>query len=147
MLDWFRSRPKPPIDTWHKAWTETRMLWLADQLGGDRMLKARVLRPIPEDFPRVDSGTDQGARRLMEFLFEVLGIEPHKVELEIVEDQQIPGAAGHYDALESGRTVVRIARSRLAEFQGLAATLAHELAHELLLGRKLLTAEVDDHEL
>ena len=56
-------------------------------------------------------------------------------------------AAGHYDALESGRTVIRIARSRLAEFQGLVATLAHELAHELLLGRGLLTTEVDDHEL
>ena len=147
MLDWFRSRPKPPLDTWHKAWTETRMLWLADQLGGDRMLKAKVLRPIPEDFPRVDSRTDEGARRLMESLCEVMGVDHQKVELEIVEDQQIPGAAGHHDALESGRTVIRIARSRLAEFQGLVATLAHELAHELLLGRGLLTTEVDDHEL
>src|SRR4051794_15006737 len=146
MLDWFRSRPKPPVDTWHKAWTETRMLWLADQLGGDRLLKAKVLRPVRDDFPDVDARTD-GARRLMEFLCEVMGIEPRKIELEVVEDEQIPGAAGHYDALETGRTVVRIGRSRLAEFQGLVATLAHELAHELLLGRELLTAEVDDHEL
>ena len=123
MLDWFRSRPKPPIDTWHKAWTETRMLWLADQLGGDRMLKAKVLRPAPEDFPAVDAD-GRGARRLMEYLCEVMGVDPQKLELEILEDQQIPGAAGHHDALESGRTVVRIARSRLAEFQGLVATLA-----------------------
>ena len=147
MLDWFRSRPKPPIDTWHKAWTETRMLWLADQLGGDRLLKAKVLRPVRDDFPDVDARTDDGARRLMEFLCEVMGIEPRKIELEVVEDEQIPGAAGHYDALDSGRTVVRIGRSRLAEFQGLVATLAHELAHELLLGRGLLTTEADDHEL
>src|SRR3954451_18587015 len=115
MLDWFRSRPKPPIDTWHKAWTETRMLWLADQLGGDRMLEAQVLRPVGEDFPAVDTRTDAGCRRLMEYLGEVMGLEPGKLELEIVEDRQIPGAAGHYDALDSGRTVIRLARSRLAE--------------------------------
>jgi hypothetical protein len=147
MLDWFKPRPKPPVDTWYKAWTETRMLWLADQFGCDRMLKARVLRPVEEDFPGPYRGTDDDARGLMECLCDVMGVDPHRVELEIVEDQQIPGAAGHYDALESGRSIIRIARSRLAEFQGLVATLAHELAHELLLGRGLLTAEVDDHEL
>ena len=51
MLDWFRSRPKPPIDTWHKAWTETRMLWLADQLGGDRMLRRRCCVPSGKTSP------------------------------------------------------------------------------------------------
>src|SRR4051794_30025884 len=125
MLDWFGSRPKPPVDTWYKAWTETRMLWLADQLGGDRMLKAKVLRPFQEDFPGIEWKTDNGVRRLMESLCEVIEIDPHKVELEILEDQQAPGVVGRYDALDTGRTVIRITRSRPAEFQGLVATLSH----------------------
>ena len=94
MLDWFRSRPKPPIDTWHKAWTESRMLWLAEQLGGDRILRAKVLHPVPEDFPAVDARTDDGARRLMEYLCEVMEVDPRKVELEVVEDQQMPRCRG-----------------------------------------------------
>jgi hypothetical protein len=147
MLDWLRSRPKPPVDTWYKAWTETRMLWLADQLGPERLSRAKVLRPVREDFPAVDATTDDGARRLMGYLCGVMEIDPHGLELEVLEGQQIPGAAGHYDARESGRKVIRIARWGLADFQGLVATLAHELAHEILLGRGLLTAEEEDHEL
>src|SRR5947208_1004819 len=123
------------------------MLWLADHLGGDRMRKAKVMRPVPEDFPGIEWRTDDGVRRLVVFLCELIGIDPHEVELEILEDPQVPGAADRYDALDSGRTVIRIARSRVAEFPGLVATLAHELAHEMLRGRGLLTIEVDDHQL
>lgn len=147
MLDWFRSRPTPPVDTWFKAWTETRMLWLADQLGADRILKARVLRPAAEDFRGIDWRTDDGVRRLMGTLCGVIGIGPDEVELEILEDRRVVGDSDQHGALDAGRTIVRISRSRLTEFQGLVATLAHELAHAKLVGQGLLTAEADDHRI
>jgi hypothetical protein len=44
------------------------------------------------------------------------------------------------------KSVIRVARSQLETPGPLVATLAHELAHELLLGGGLLDETVDDHE-
>ena len=51
---------------------------------------------------------------------------------------------GHY--VHGEQSVIRIAKSQLAEPARLIATLAHELAHELLLGGGLLSASATDHE-
>jgi hypothetical protein len=49
MFGWFR--PRCPVDTWEKAWTEQRMVWLAQRLGLEKLQPAQVVTPIPEFFP------------------------------------------------------------------------------------------------
>jgi HEAT repeat protein len=142
MLGWFS--PKCPVDTWEKTWTETRMRWLAEQFGIDRLLKAEVILPTEEYFPDPYKATREDARRMMDRLCTYMAIPPQGLQLEICQDVQLPGVAGHYD--NTGRPVIRVAESQLTDPQRLVATLAHELAHELLHGRGLLTAEVEDHE-
>ena len=56
----------------------------------------------------------------------------------------MPGAAGLYEI--QARSNVCVARSRLDALPQLLATLAHELAHELLLKGGHLTQETADHE-
>jgi HEAT repeats len=143
MLGWFA--PRCPVNTVDKTWAETRMRWLADRLGIDRLLKAQVILPTDEHFPDPYGGDLESVRRMMDRLCGYLGLEPGAVKLEVCSDEQMPGATGHYDRV-SGPTTVRVAESQLADAEKLAATLAHELAHEILLGRGLLSRDAPDHE-
>ena len=142
MFGWFS--PKCPVDTREKTWTETRMRWLADQFGIDRLLQAEVVLPTEEFFPDPYEGDVEGVQRILERLCGYMAIDARKVRLDICLDAQLPGAAGQYD--RGQQTVIRVAESLLADPLRLTATLAHELAHEMLLGGGVLTTDVADHE-
>jgi hypothetical protein len=145
MFGWLA--PKPPISTLEKTWTESRMCWLAERLGIDRLLRAEVLVPADGSFPLPYRGTEDDVRRVLGWLCDAMQVNPSRVGLEICD--AIPsarqGAVGQYEYGEQ-RAVVRVLRSQLEDPQKLAATLAHELAHELLIGGGLLTTDVSDHE-
>jgi hypothetical protein len=145
MFGWLA--PKPPIGTLEKTWTESRMCWLAERLGIDRLLKANVLVPAAESFPLPYRGTEEDVRRVLAWLCGAMQVNPSRVALEICDT--IPsargGAVGQYKYGEQ-RAVVRVLRSQMEAPQKLAATLAHELAHELLIGGGLLKTDVPDHE-
>jgi hypothetical protein len=85
------------------------------------------------------------ARRMMDRICGYMGVDPASVRLEIRPDGDLPNAAGHYDPTGK-EAVIRVAESQLRQPESLAATLAHELAHEILLGGGLLTTECPDHE-
>ncbi|HTU23052.1 MAG TPA: HEAT repeat domain-containing protein [Gemmataceae bacterium] len=142
MLRWFA--PKCPLDTLEKTWIEWRMRWLADQLGIDRLLQTRVLLPTEQDFPFLRGTDAKHLQRLLDHLCSHMGIDADKVSLEVLEDQQMPGAAGLYYRRKRSR--ISVARSQLAEPSRLLATLSHELAHEVLLGGGYLHAGYSDHE-
>jgi hypothetical protein len=142
MFGWFSA--KCPVDTYEKTWTEWRMRWLADQFGIDRLLQAEVILPTDQFFPDPYRGAVEDVQRLLDRLCGYLTIDPQKIQLEVCADVQLAGAAGHYGRGE--QTVIRIAESQLTDPMQLVATLAHELAHEMLLGGGLLTASVTDHE-
>lgn len=137
--------PSLPLDTWEKAWTESRMQWLASQLGIDRLLNANVLLPTDPGFPHDYSGTSDEVRQVMDLLGERMLVDTSKLQLEICGDEQMPNTAGHYDDSE-GQRVIRLAESQVYDPEAMVATLAHELSHELLLGGGHLTTETFDHE-
>lgn len=143
MFGWFA--PKCPIGTWEKTWTEWRMRWLADQFGIDRLLKAHVLVPTEESFPMPFRGTAEDAQRVMNWLCHSMDVECGRLRLEMVPDLTMRNAVGQYEQ-EQSRAIIRVAESQLGDPQMLAATLAHELAHELLLGGGLLAPDAPDHE-
>jgi hypothetical protein len=135
---------KCPLTTYEKAWTEWRMRWLAEQFGIERLLKTTVLTPTPEFFPEAFNGTADDAEQMLELLCEQLDVSRDRIELNICDDVQMPGAAGHY--VRGERSIIRVAYSQLSDPVRLIATIAHELAHEKLLGGELLTDDVADHE-
>lgn len=145
MFGWLS--PKCPVSVFEKTWTETHLQWLADQFGIDRLMNAQVVLPTEQFFPEEFQGTYDNVRLWMDLLCGYLEINPLNLELEILDDEQMPDAAGHYDATDPARKpVVRIAQSTLDDPQSLLATLAHELSHELLLGGGLLSPEDPNHE-
>jgi hypothetical protein len=141
MFGWFA--PKCPLSTWEKTWTEWRLRWLADTLGIDRLFKAPIVLPNDEFFPDPYDATMDSARRMMVRVAHYMGVDAGPIGLEVCADEQLPGAAGHYDP---GGVTIRVAASQLEKPDRLVATLAHELAHQILLGGGLLDPTVPDHE-
>jgi hypothetical protein len=144
MLGWLF--PRCPVETWEKAWTETRMRFLTEQFGIARLRRAEVVLPTDDYFPDPYEPTPDQARRLLDRVAGYMGVRPGSVGFEVIPDVRLPGAAGHYDATRNGRAVVRVAESQLDDPAKLVATLAHELAHDLLIGEGRLDPAAPDHE-
>lgn len=136
--------PKPPLRTAEKAWVESRMKWLAENLGLARMLEARVILPTDEHFPGVVVGKASSAHVVLDQLCQYMGIERSRVQLMICTEDQLPDATGLYVAGKPA--VIKIRDWLLDDPEQLVATLAHELAHEILLGDGLLNTNNDDLE-
>lgn len=66
--------PKPPLRTAEKAWVESRMKWLAENLGLARMLAARVILPTDEHFPGVVVGEASSAHVVLDRLATTWGL-------------------------------------------------------------------------
>ena len=141
-MGWFT--PNPPLISIEKAWVERRMCWLADHFGIERLLNTEVILPTEEYFPAAYQGSPDCAHQIMLQLCEHLGISADPIELVVLPDEQMPEAAGLYE--KQDHTVIRVAQSQLRDPERLVATLAHELSHELLYGRGLISDESPDHE-
>jgi hypothetical protein len=142
MLGWFR--PKCPLATCEKTWVEWRMRWLAEQFGIDRLLHAPVILPTEEFFPAELAVGRNGAKACLVRMCGYMGVDPAAVEMEVRPDDDMPGAAGLYQIGE--QSIIILAESQLSHPPQLLATLAHELAHELLLKGGHLTQATRDHE-
>lgn len=142
MLGWFR--PKCPLDTGEKMWTEFRMRWLAGKLGLDRLVDAAVILPDQRFFPDPYRGTPDDARRIFDRVCGYMKLEPTRFDLEVLPGDSMDGAVGLYYRDERPR--IELASAQLSDPERLVATIAHELAHDILLGGGLITGEEEDHE-
>ena len=142
MLSWFW--PQCPLATTEKVWVESRMTWLAHQLGSRRLLEPDVVEPTEDFFPEAYGGSEADARRIFNQLVEWMEIEPHRVRLEFSDHLVTQEALGDYTAGEPA--VVRVRPALLETPESLIATLTHELCHEILLGGGLLQDNNDDLE-
>jgi hypothetical protein len=136
--------PKCPLGTREKTWVEWRMRWLAERFSVARMRRVPVILPTNEFFPDKLAGHRDGARECFERMCMYMEIDPATVNLEFIADENMPNAAGLYQMRE--RSNICVAESQIAAPHRLLATLAHELAHELLLKGGHLTQHVADHE-
>ncbi|HEX5273291.1 MAG TPA: hypothetical protein VFW33_22495, partial [Gemmataceae bacterium] len=83
MFGWFT--PTSPIPTLEKTWTESRMCWLAERLGIDRLIDAEVLVPAAGSFPLPYRGTEEDVSRVLAWLCEAMQVNPNRVGLEICD--------------------------------------------------------------
>ena len=135
-------RRKAPLGAWEKAWVETRMHWIAQQFGIERLLEAEVVLPTDGFFPGAYQGTRDDVERYLELVFRYLGTHRSDVRIEICADAV--GAKRPLNSeVERENPLIRIPQSRLTDPQLLVATLAHELAYDTLRRNRLLP-QIDD---
>ncbi|GDX95688.1 hypothetical protein LBMAG47_13520 [Planctomycetia bacterium] len=139
---WFK--PRCPLDTGEKAWTEYRLRWLVDRFGLDLINRVEFL--LPEDlWAKPWKGTEAEAQEILDRVCAHMETPRERLSLEFVDDDQLPNAVGHYD-YSDWRPTIRIARSQLEDPVALSATLAHEVAHDVLLAGKYQTGNEADLE-
>jgi HEAT repeat protein len=144
MFNWFS--PRCPVDPPDKVWIERRMTWLTHVLGIDRCRDASVVLPIPQFFPGPYAGEEADAGPLFDRTCEYMGVDSGRFDLYFFDEEIVDGrnALGLYHGGERER--IGINRSELSDPVSLVGTLAHEVAHAILLGEGHIDREVDDHE-
>jgi hypothetical protein len=144
MFRWFQ--PPCPVNSREKAWIERRLSWLTSVFGLQRLRQAVVILPTPEFFPEPYDATEADVRVMLDRVCIYMGIAPERVELSFFDDGQgdMGSAAGRF--VGGTPECICINRSQLSDPMALVATLAHELAHALLLGDGRITPEEADQE-
>lgn len=152
-------RAKCPVPSREQAWIEKMLLWCVDRLG-DLPLRRPVVVPTDAFFPRAYRATELDVLRTVEQVRAFLGISADRVAVEVAVDGELPGdlgdlpmfplrravVAGDYRQRE-GRGLIRIDPTQAGDRARLVAVAAHELCHELLLGRGGIPgADGEDHE-
>jgi hypothetical protein len=155
MFGW--SRPTCPCDPAAKRWVEDRLKWLVGQFGLHILLERPVIQPTDEFFPDPYDGSHASGRRLFQRVCEYMGVNPRDVEVEFFKDLS-PGAvsvlgsgtfsAGTWQQGQRWRSgKIRIEESTLDRPSDLIGTMAHELAHQRLLGERRADNRAFDNEL
>jgi hypothetical protein len=147
---WLRRRPSCPASPAEKQLVEDGFQSLQEQLGPARLRDATVVEPTPAFFPdRYDASPD-AAEQLFVRICGYMRIEPHSVRLSFWQEElekpevhapgtigaprQTRGATGYY-AHMVGFDHVSVNVAELTDPEALVATMVHELAHLVLLGR------------
>jgi hypothetical protein len=157
MFGWFR--PTCPCDPVAKYWIEDRLRWLSKQFGLHVLLERPIVLPTPEFFPDPWDGSTKAARHLFNRVCGYMDVDPDSVELKFFHDSAprslqtldhlLGVTAGTWSSSENGwqTGMVRIERGGLDRPADLIGIMAHELAHQRLLGEGRYDAEEYDNEL
>jgi hypothetical protein len=141
-----------------KRWVEDRLRWLSGQFGLHVLLERPIILPTDEFFPDPYDGSEKAARRMFRRVCGYMGVDPGAVDVEVFTDRT-PGsvvaidpslgfAAGTWqggDLWQKG--VVRLERTALDRPADLIGIMAHELAHQRLLGERRADPGAFDNEL
>ncbi|MTE16040.1 hypothetical protein [Nocardia aurantiaca] len=139
-----------------RLWVEEMLGWCATQFGA-RTLRTPVIVPTSDFFPDAYPRTAQQVLSVVERVGGYMGVGLDRLVVELDSAWAVPpeqamflegaarGEAGHY-RLEHGRAVVSLELARLRSPITLVATVAHELAHERLLGERRIAPDRHDGE-
>jgi hypothetical protein len=138
-----------PIDSETKEWVDSRVSWILNEFGDDRIRQCEVILPEHHFLHSYRSDEDESVRILFQRVCEFVRIDHNTVDLYYFqENERLDGGAtalGLYQP-DSDRFAVSIETSLLDRPQELVAVMAHELCHVHLLGHKRLTGNEYDHE-
>lgn len=143
VFGWFQ--PSVPMFAREKAWTEVRMQWLWDQLGGERLLKSRMLLPDHALATCRQADGEFDLQACFELVCQQLQVDPRRCALRVGTYEDMGDHVGTWERGEP-QNVIWIRADQLRQPMSVVSTLAHELSHEILLGGELLPQDAPDQE-
>ena len=157
MLSWFR--PICPCDPAAKQWVEERLKWLTQEFGLHILLERPIILPTEEYFPDPWDGTPKAVRRMFRRVCGYMGVDADTLELKVFNDRTPTSqllldpsmgiAAGTWSEGDQPwrKGIIRLERSSFDRPMNLVGTIAHELAHQRLLGEGRYQSDRFDNEL
>jgi hypothetical protein len=147
---------KLPVTEDDKEWVEEYMLHLRDNFGAEHFDDIQTVLPNREFYNIDFTGTEEDAYFILEQTKIYMSIENDTIRLKFFSDSPLEmddgtilttpfdfngtgysGAAGTYEEKDN-RIIIAIERKKLKDPPALIATIAHELAHYILLGENRL---------
>jgi hypothetical protein len=155
MFGWFK--PTCPCDPEAKRWVENRLRWLTKQFGLHILLERPIILPTDEFFPDPYDGSPKAVHMMFHRVCGYMEVNPDRVEMQLYDDQTPGAIASMFGGFAAGtwqggdgpwrKGVIRIERSAIQRPADLIGTMAHELAHQRLLGEGRADADAFDNEL
>jgi len=132
------------VDDRERRWIDDNMRWLSGQFGSAD--QNPVVLPTDEFFPGVYQGTDDDVCLAVDRVCAYMGVDATRISVDLDDYDAgaevragLPayvhsthGVAGHYRVVD-GSPVITLSNLRHKPLQ-LVATIAHELAHDRLIG-------------
>lgn len=160
MLSWLFPSTCP-VDEEHRLWIESRAGWIVRNYPD--LIELPVRLPLREDFPDPYERSHDAASALMRRIQSYLGLGDERIRLAFYREgdgldelRLLYGAEGissrgtagtfHGGGFRGGLSTISINEDSLASEIRLAATLAHELGHFILLVRSKPGGDLEDHE-
>jgi hypothetical protein len=159
--EWLRGRPRCPANPEEKELVEQGFNLLQRYLGVERLLRATVIEPDKTFFPDPYDASPEAAARMFIRVCGYMQVDAQTVSLGFWQQEQreptvhapgtmnrpehTSGASGLYAKVDGvDRIVLNV--SELRDPEALVSTMAHELAHVVLLGRKGLSHDAPHME-
>ena len=148
----WNKKKKIPITKEDKVWVEECLNWLRIKIGEKSFSEIRTVTPTKDFYSRDFDGTEKDAEFILERTMELMRIQEANIRLEFFSESPIemedgtilttPGdlkgfwssAAGTFEQNEN-ETIISIEIQQLQNPVSLIATISHELAHHILLGK------------
>ena len=148
----WNKKKKLPITDDDKIWIDESLNWLRTEFGHEHFMKIQTVTPTKDFYNRTFDGTEKDAEFILERTMELMNIQDVELTLNFFSDSPIEmsdgtilstpsdnidgswqSAVGTYEK-EGEETIISIETQQLKNPIALIATIAHELAHQILLG-------------
>ena len=148
---------KSPVSGADEEWLNADLTWLRETFSEEHFHQIRTITPTVDFYDRTFSGTEDDAYFVLERTKELMAIQNDHIKLTFFDNQPTYGedgsmlstpsdniqgswdaAAGTYEQTKEGETVISLDLGQLKDPIALIATIAHELAHVILLGEGYL---------
>jgi hypothetical protein len=145
------KKKKPPVTEDDKKWIEESFMFLREIIGPEHFDSLTTITPTKNFYDCTFKGNEEDAEFILERTKELMFIEDSTIKIAYFSDQPIEmadgtilsspadidgkweSAAGIYEDTGNEK-IIYIERGQLKNTLSLIATIAHELAHYILLG-------------
>ncbi len=148
--------PRCPVTPEEHDWVTRNMRWFHTEFG-EEPLRRPVILPNDDFFPGPYAGTEADVSAAFQRIGLFMRVDLRPVQLQLVPDDEaelrhnLPvtyrssGAAGHFQVI-NGSPIVTVHMGEARRPVSLVATIAHELAHVLLLYGERVSRDRPDME-
>jgi hypothetical protein len=155
MFSWFQ--PTCPCDPAAKQWVEDRLCWLSKQFGLHILLERPVVLPTAQFFPDPWDHSAKSVRKMFRRVCGYMGVDADTINLELFRNRGSQAQVGLLGGFAAGtwsdaagpwdKGVIRLEEGSMDRPADLVGVMAHELAHQLLLGQNRTDRDAIDNEL